>query len=126
MRTIKKAAASIATHKKIVQRSRSYPQGQSSSTEIHRAERIRRRRADIPPLHRKTYDRAMQGKSMKSAIKSFCLECTGWQKEDVRLCTSLACPLYPYRPYKDRANHTSEGLSFGVESKNSGERGCDA
>lgn len=116
----KKAAArsGTATHKKIIQQKELYPQRQTTSTENHRAERIRKHRADIPKVHRKTYDRAMQGKSHKSAVKAFCLECVSWQKEEVRLCTSLACPLYSYRPYKEKSRQASEGVSFGVESTN--------
>jgi hypothetical protein len=83
-------------------------------------ERIRKRRADIPKIYRKTYDTAMQGKSLKSAVKAFCLECVCWQKEEVQLCTSLACPLYPYRPYKQGSKKASESVNFGAESKNSG------
>jgi len=117
-----KAAAPTATHRKILQQNESYRQNQPPSTEIHRAERIRKRRADIPPIHRKIYDRAMQGKSMKSAIKSFCLECCGWQKEEVRFCTSLACPLYPYRPYRI-SNRSDNRTGFDTESKNTGKEG---
>lgn len=41
-----------------------------------------------------------------------------------RRCTSLACQLYPYRPYRGKAKrgskNTSEDANFGVESENSG------
>jgi len=116
----KKATAGTAAPKKIIRQNESYLQGQTTSIENHRTESIRKHRADIPKIHRKTYDRAMQGKSLKSAVKSFCLECVCWQKEEVRLCTDLACPLYPYRPYKNRANRCSERRSFSAESKKSG------
>jgi hypothetical protein len=116
----KKAAAGTATPKRIIRQNKSYRKGQVTSTENHRAERIRKHRSDIPKVHRKTYDRAMQGKSLKSAVKAFCLECACWQKEEIRLCTSLVCPLYPYRPYKEKSKQASEGLSFGAESKSSG------
>lgn len=75
-----------------------------------------KRRTDMPEIHRACYDRAMGGKSLKSAIKSFCLECMAWQKEEVRLCCSPACPLYPYRPYK----HAAEGVNFATESTKKG------
>lgn len=75
----------------------------SESPALSSAERIRKHRQNIPIIHRATYDRAMQGKSLKSATKSFCLECVMWQKEEVRLCPSVQCPLYPYRPYKQKA-----------------------
>ena len=62
-------------------------------------ERIAKRRADMPSAYRNNYDRAMGGKSQSAAIKAFCLECVMWQREEVKLCPSVACPLYPYRPY---------------------------
>ncbi len=61
--------------------------------------KIFRRRSSIPVSYRGNYDRAMSGKSMKCAIKAMCLECMGWDREEVRLCCSPACPLYPYRPF---------------------------
>lgn len=39
--------------------------------------------------------------SPRQAIKVACLECVCWQKTLVRTCTSLACPLYPLRPYQE-------------------------
>jgi hypothetical protein len=35
------------------------------------------------------------------AIRLFCYECMGFQKSEVPRCTSLTCPLYPYRPGKN-------------------------
>lgn len=69
-----------------------------------REEQIEQRCRQMPVIHLANYKKAMRGKSMKAAIKSFCLECVQWQKEEVRKCTDLACPLYPYRPYKNRPN----------------------
>jgi hypothetical protein len=66
-----------------------------------RQEQIEQRRAEMPEIHRANYDKACRGKSMRAATRAFCLECVQWQKEEVRLCTALACPLYPYRPYKE-------------------------
>ena len=37
-------------------------------------------------------------KDIRQAIKAFCLaECMMGQKEEVKLCPSKWCPLYPYR-----------------------------
>lgn len=84
-----------------------------------RAEAIAKRRSDMPKVYRGIYDRAVAGRSLRSAVNSFCLECVMWQREEVRLCTSLACPLWPYRPYKlqSRSKNTSEGPDLGSESK---------
>jgi len=56
--------------------------------------------AGMPAKYRGTYKKAMTGKSLRAGANAFCLECVGWQREEVRLCTSPACPLYPYRPYQ--------------------------
>ncbi|KPJ68577.1 MAG: hypothetical protein AMJ43_00045 [Coxiella sp. DG_40] len=85
-----------------------------------REEQIEQRCQQMPDIHLANYKRAMRGRSMKAAIKAFCLECVCWQKEEVRLCTDLGCPLYPYRPYKNSANRYPERRSFGSESKNNG------
>lgn len=69
-----------------------------------REQQIVERREQMPKIHRANYDKAMKGRSMKAATKAFCLMCVCWQKEEVKLCTDLACPLYPYRPYKSRSN----------------------
>ena len=85
-----------------------------------RQEQIAERRGQMPDIHRANYDKAMKGRSMKAATKAFCLMCVQWQKEEVRLCSDLACPLYPYRPYKGSSKQVSQVLSFGVESKSKG------
>ncbi len=56
---------------------------------------------EIPRLYRVAYVRAAAGKaSPRSAIKAFCLTCVVWQRHEVAHCTSVACPLYEYRPWK--------------------------
>ena len=86
--------------------------------ENERKERIQKHRADMPAIHRKMYDRAISGRSHKAAIKIFCLECVCWQKEEVRLCTSLVCPLYSYRPYKIDSKQAAKASRLALESKN--------
>jgi hypothetical protein len=80
-------------------------------------EQIERRCQQMPHIHLANYKRAMRGRSMKAAIKAFCLECVCWQKEEVRRCTALACPLYPYRPYKDGSKEVDDRTGFGTESQ---------
>ena len=83
------------------------------------AEKIAEHLGQIPKIHRADYENAVSGKSRKAGVKSFCLECVGWQKEEIRLCTSLECPLYLYRPYQERPNHSDNRLGSAPESKNS-------
>lgn len=89
-------------------------------SEPQRQARIAERRAQIPKLYRGIYDRAVKGKSLRAAINAFCLECVCWQREEIRQCTDLACPLFAVRPYQSSQNGRNEGFS-GVESKNSGQ-----
>lgn len=63
-------------------------------------DKITRKLAEIPPAYRQTYRRAMSGKSLRAAVNAFCLECVQWQREEIKICTAIDCPLYPYRPYK--------------------------
>ena len=63
-------------------------------------DKIQKRLDDIPINYKNTYKKAMTGRYRAAAVKAFCLECMGWQREEVRKCNSVACPLYPYRTYK--------------------------
>ena len=97
-------------------------------------EQISQRQSQIPKSHKKNYDKAMRGRSLKAATKAFCLECVCWEKEEVRECTDLSCPLYPYRPYKRQiktigtkisSKQALEGLSLGAEIAQSAKRQID-
>lgn len=61
-----------------------------------------KRLSQIPESQRKTYQRAMTGRSRKAAIKAFCLECVGYIRVEVRNCSDVGCPLHPYRPGQKR------------------------
>lgn len=57
----------------------------------------------MPKVSRMRYAKCMSGKiSLRSAIKMKCLECVGYQRNEVTLCSSYGCPLWPYRPYKEK------------------------
>lgn len=49
------------------------------------------------------------------AIRAYCLECVGHQKNEVKRCTITVCPLFPFRmgrnPYhaRSRENLHAEG-----------------
>ena len=64
-----------------------------------REEQIEIRKEQIPKKYKAIYNKAIQHKSRVAAVKAQCLECVGWQRVEVQLCTDLACPLYLYRPY---------------------------
>jgi len=62
-------------------------------------DKVLQKMGGIPRAYRQTYKRAMSGKSLRAAVNAFCLECVQWQREEIKLCTAIDCPLYPYRPY---------------------------
>lgn len=38
--------------------------------------------------------------SPRAAIKAFCAECQGYDRDAVAGCTAYACPLWRYRPHQ--------------------------
>ncbi len=82
---------------------------------------IAERRAQMPHKYRRVYDRAIEGKSLRSSVTAQCLECVCWQSREVTLCTDLACPLYAVRPYRNSGDGHEGDLS-GVESIKSNQR----
>ena len=89
---------------------------------MEREEQITARLATMPRKYRAAYKKAIEGKSLRSAINAQCLHCVCWQSREVTLCTDLACPLYSVRPYRNPGNGNEGGLS-GSESTNSDEGG---
>ncbi len=72
---------------------------QAAPTSPNRQQQIEERLAQMPPKCRRTYERAVNG-SKAAAIKAQCLECCGWVRQEVTLCTDPACPLYAARPFQ--------------------------
>jgi hypothetical protein len=81
-----------------------------------REEQIAERLRNMPQSYRANYKKAVQGNSLRAAIKAFCQECVGWQIEGIRECTDLGCPLYAVRPYQNRSQ---SGRGEGSTSVNS-------
>jgi hypothetical protein len=62
---------------------------------------VNKRAARTPESARGTYLRAATGQaSPRDAIKAFCFECNGEDRQAVAECTALACPLWAYRPWQ--------------------------
>lgn len=70
---------------------------------------VERHFAQMPRLYRRTYLKAIGGRSPMSAVRAFCAECVDWARREAAACTALACPLWPYRPGKDAESPSSEG-----------------
>lgn len=51
------------------------------------------------------------GLTPTSAIRYFCSECVQWQLSEVRLCTAVMCPLYPFRSAIQNSVMTDEHLA---------------
>lgn len=67
----------------------------------NRAGAVKDRLAEMPVSCRRSYLSALMARGgAKRAIKAFCLECVCWDRDEVRNCTAVACPLYAYRSYK--------------------------
>lgn len=61
-------------------------------------------KSQIPIKYQKQYIKAVNGElSPRQAIKINCLECVGWRRSEVTLCTDKTCPLYKYRPLQKKA-----------------------
>lgn len=54
-----------------------------------------------------------KNKSPLKAIREKCLDCSGWQPKEVRLCPHAECPLYPFRLGK---NPNRKGVGPAVPS----------
>ena len=62
-------------------------------------ERQLKRYNDMPKAHKYNYCKAVLGSKI-CAIKAQCLECVQWEREEIKLCPSISCPLFNHRPYK--------------------------
>lgn len=87
--------------------------------------RIAKRRSDMSELYRPLYDRVVAGTaSPRQAIKSFCLQCMGWQRKDVATCKTAECSLHRHRPYQqERPAPRREGTAGTPESPNADQVG---
>jgi len=83
-----------------------------------REEQIRERLAQIPESQRRAYIKAVGRKSMAAACKSFCYECVGYVREEVKVCSDLACPLWMYRPGRSVSGKAKIERFSAVESTN--------
>ena len=117
MVTTKKAAAPTVTPNQNIKLPEAY-QNLSPEAREKAVERIAKRRADMPKVYRGNYDKAMEGNSLRAAVHASCLECVMWQREEVRLCPSLQCPSWPYRPYQGVSKKAPERGDSGAESTN--------
>ena len=53
---------------------------------------------EIPEIYKATFEKAKKSKA--NAIKSKCLDCCCFQRNEIKYCPVYDCPLWPHRPYK--------------------------
>lgn len=58
-------------------------------------------RSSFPASAQGLVDKSLQG-DLRAAIALNCLDCAGMNKETVRTCHITNCPLWLFRPFKDR------------------------
>ncbi len=67
------------------------------------------RLAQVPKSQRRTYLRAIEGKSPMAAINAGCAECMCWERKEVTNCTEENCSHYSLRPFqKDSVGQEEE------------------
>lgn len=68
-----------------------------AASQDERSTQIEKRMSRTPDMYRDKYEAATSGKSRKCAIRTFCLECVGWNRAEVSRCSDLGCPLWAFR-----------------------------
>lgn len=56
--------------------------------------------SQMPSSMQGIYRRAMTGRSRQAAMKSFCLECQGYDRKAVAECVARNCSLWRFRPFQ--------------------------
>ena len=56
--------------------------------------------AEDDPRSLRAFRKAYSGESLRACVTAFCLECIWMDREGIRDCTALACPLYKRRPFQ--------------------------
>ena len=79
---------------------------------IIRSDEIAKRLKQMPTTCRGAYRKAVNHKSMRSALNSQCAECVGYVRKEVSVCSDLGCPLYSYRPFQNRTGNDDTPSDF--------------
>jgi len=68
---------------------------------MNRDVKIRAYSKTIPKLYRQTYVKACTTNSLRKAVNAKCLDCTNYQRIEIRECPVIDCPLWSHRPYQN-------------------------
>jgi len=83
---------------------------------IDRDVQITKRLKDMPTTCKGVYRKAVTHKSMRAAVNSQCLECVGYIRKEISVCSDLGCPLYSYRPFQKRTGKDDTPSGFSGEA----------
>ena len=73
-----------------------------SAADADREAKILKKALEMPLSVRNCYLRAARGEAPpRGAIKAFCHECMGNDRDAIKKCTAQTCPNFLYRPYQD-------------------------
>lgn len=62
----------------------------------------------VPKSQVKVFEKAYSGNSKAKALVAKCLDCCCYERTEVRACTTLACPLWPYRPFQAKVRRKAK------------------
>jgi hypothetical protein len=72
---------------------------------------------EIPSKYDQLTERARSGKSRKDSIHIHCLECMGYEREQVRRCLNRDCVFWFWRPYKTPQELSGNGKKRQIKRK---------
>jgi hypothetical protein len=62
--------------------------------------------AGVPASARRLVQKAFEGAcSPRQAIKANCLDCSGFDRGEIRSCQVILCPLHAFRPFQSGEEH---------------------
>ncbi len=75
-------------------------------------------RKAVPERFLPVVDQAEKG-SLRAAIKLNCLECSGYQLVEIKLCVVTSCAMYPHRPYQGSVQETDTSVDQDADEEGS-------
>jgi hypothetical protein len=79
--------------------------GKKARAMFELTERQLKKLETIPMSYQNVFRNAFKG-NRPAAVKANCLECMGYVRGDVHLCTTETCPMHKLRPYQNKKENT--------------------
>lgn len=77
------------------------------ATFIKRSDTFEQIAKSIPPTFSHYVNKAKRG-SVKAMVALKCIDCSGFQRREITLCTQSDCALYPIRPFQGSLKNNEE------------------